>query len=591
MTTNRKLAAILAADVVGYSRLMQEDEAGTLAALKQRRKEILQPTVAQHRGRIIKVMGDGVLVEFASAVAAVQCAIELQQAMSAANSPNDANDQNRKTILLRIGVNLGDVIVEGSDLYGDGVNVAARLEAITEPGTICISGKVRDEVQGKIVLKLEDMGEVALKNMAHPVHVYCVSPPVKLKTSAVRGGNSLHLPEKPSIAVLPFQNLSGDPEQEYFADGVVEEIITALSRFHQLFVIARNSSFSYKGRAVDLKQVGRELGVRYLLEGSVRKVATRVRITGQLIDATTGAHLWADRFEGLLEDIFDLQDQVTASVVGAIAPKLEQAEIERALRKPTENLDAYDHFMRGMAAFHQWTREGNKEAVSQFHRAIAIDPSSAAAHAMAARCYPQRRASGWVVDGASEVTEAVRLARRAAELGANDALALCTAGFVLGFAAREPEKGAALIERALLLNPNLAWGWMYGGWVNVYLGDPETALKHIDRAIRLSPQDPQLFQMQTVAAFAHFFAGRYAEGVSWAERALLERSTRVSALRALAANCAMAGRREQASNAISRLRELDPSLRLSNLKEFFPVCRSEDLDRLVQALRLAGLPE
>jgi adenylate cyclase len=596
MTANRKLAAILAADVVGYSRLMQEDEAGTLAALKQRRKEILEPTVARHRGRVVKVMGDGVLVEFASAVAAVQCAVDLQQAMSAANysnGANDANDQNRKTILLRIGVNLGDVIVEGSDLYGDGVNVAARLEALAEPGTICISAKVRDEVQGKIDVKLEDVGEVALKNMAQPVHVYCVTPLVKLKTSAARGGNSetLHLPEKPSIAVLPFQNLSGDLEQEYFADGVVEEIITALSRFHQLFVIARNSSFSYKGRAVDLKQVGRELGVRYLLEGSVRKVATRVRITGQLIDATTGAHLWADRFEGSLEDIFDLQDQVTASVVGAIAPKLEQAEIERALRKPTENLDAYDHFMRGMAAFHQWTREGNQEALSQFHRAIAIDPSSAAAHAMAARCYPQRRASGWVVDGAREAAEAVRLARRAAELGANDALTLCTAGFVLGFAAGEPEKGAALIERALLLNPNLAWGWMYGGWVNVYLGDPETALKYVDRAIRLSPQDPQLFQMQTVAAYAHFFAGRYAEGVSWAERALLERSTRVSALRALAANCSMAGRQKQASNAISRLRELDPSAHLFNLKEFIPIRRSEDLTRLVQALRLAGLPE
>jgi TolB-like protein/Tfp pilus assembly protein PilF len=391
--------------------------------------------------------------------------------------------------------------------------------------------------------------------------------------------------------VLPFQNLSGDPEQEYFADGMVEEITMALSRMRWLFVIARNSSFTYKGRAVDVKQVGRELGVRYVLEGSVRKAGNKVRIAGQLIDAASGAHLWADRFEGSVDDIFDLQDRVTGSVVGAMAPKLEQAEIERAQRKPTENLDAYDYFLRGMAAFHQWTREGSEEALSNFHRAIEIDSKFAAAYGMAARCYPQRKASGWVVDAAREAAEAERLARRAAEQGGNDALALCTAGFVLAFVAGEFENGAALIDRALALNPNLAWAWLFSGWVRGYLGDPETAIEHEAQAMRLSPHDPQLFHMQAAMAFAHFFAGRYSDAVSWAEMALVERPNHVSGIRYLAASCAMAGRQDQAKIAMARLRKLDPALRLSNLKDVTPLRRPADLNRYIEGLRKAGLPE
>lgn len=525
MTTNRRLVAILAADVVGYSRLMQEDEAGTLAALKHRRKEIFEPTVAKHRGRIVKIMGDGALVEFASAVAAVQCAVELQQAMSAANysnGANDENDQNRKTILLRVGVNLGDVLVEGSDLYGDGVNVAARLEALAEPGTICISAKVRDEVQGKIDVKLDDMGEVALKNMERPLNVFRVSPSANLRPSTDRRSTSraLHLPDKPSIAVLPFQNLSGDPEQEYFADGVVEEIITALSRFHQLFVIARNSSFSYKGRAVDLKQVGRELGVRYVLEGSVRKSANRVRITGQLIDAATGAHLWADRFEGGIEDIFDLQDQVTASVVGAIVPKLEEAEIERAKRKPTDSLDAYDYFLRGIARVQRWTREANDEALRMFYRAIELDPNFATAYGMAARCYAQRKTNGWFTDRAREVAEATRLARCAVELGRDDAVALSFGGLTLAYVAGDLDDGAAFAERALTLNSNLAIAWDVSGWMKICLGDPDTGIKNVALAMRLNPLDPRISYWQSHTAFAHFVAGRYAEAASWAARSL-----------------------------------------------------------------------
>jgi adenylate cyclase len=419
-------------------------------------------------------MGDGVLVEFASAVEAVQCAIDLQRGMSEANSasPDDM------PIVLRVGVNLGDVVVEGGDIYGDGVIVAARLEAIAEPGGIYLAGSIYDQVKGKLKTTFEDFGRQVVKNIAEPVQVYRIRPVLPMGLGHYRADReALPLPAKPSIAVLPFQNMSGDPDQDYFADGMVEEIITALSRLHWLFVIARNSSFTYKDRAVDVKQIGRELGVRYVLEGSVRKAGNRVRITGQLIDAPTGVHLWADRFEGGLEDVFDLQDQVTSSVVGAVAPKLEQAEIERAKRKPTESLDAYDYFLRGMAGIHQSSGEANTEALQMFYRAIELDPSFASAYGMAARCYSQRKSAGWVTDWrGQEVAETARLARRAAELGRDDAVALCMAGIALAFVVGDLDEGVALIDRALLLNPNLAWAWLFSGWVRVWLGEPEVAM-------------------------------------------------------------------------------------------------------------------
>src|SRR5688572_22651764 len=328
------------------------------------------------------------------------------------------------------------------------------------------------------------------------------------------------LPTKPSIACLPFQNLSDDPEQEYFADGMVEEIITALSRMRWLFVIARNSSFTYRNRSVDVKQIGRELGVRYILEGSVRKAANRVRISGQLIDAATGAHLWAERFDGGLEDVFDLQDQVAASVVGAIAPKLEQAEIERAERKPTDSLDAYDHFLRGMACVHQWTRQANNEALRHFQRAVELDPKYASAYGMAARCYSQRKASGWVTDRKQEIAETARLARHAVQFGKDDPVAICTAGIALTYVVGDLENGDALIEQALALNPNWAWAWLYSGWSKNWLGEPEVALERIHRAMRMSPQDPQFFNMQAAGAWSHLLAERYSEAQSLARAAL-----------------------------------------------------------------------
>ncbi|MFO1056476.1 MAG: BTAD domain-containing putative transcriptional regulator [Dongiaceae bacterium] len=401
----------------------------------------------------------------------------------------------------------------------------------------------------------------------------------------------LPLPGKPSLAVLPFQNLGGDLEQEYFADGMVEEIITALSRIGWLFVIARNSSFTFKGRTVDAKQIGRELGVRYLLEGSVRRAAGRVRIAGRLVDAASGQQLWADRFEAGLEDVFDLQDQVAASVVGAIAPRLEQAEIERARRKPTGSLDAYDYYLRGMAGVHDWSREANAQALAAFGRATALDPQFAAAYGMAARCYSQRKVSGWVVDQRADIAEAERLARRAVELGRDDAVALGTAGIVLAYVVGELEEGNQLIERALALDPNWAWGWLFGGWVKVWLGEAEPALDRVARAMRLSPRDPQRFNMSTVVAWGHFLAGRYAEARGAALAALSEKPDYVSALRLLAAAGALGGWPEDAARAMARLATLDPGASIAGIRARDPLRRDEDLARFAEGLRRAGLPD
>ena len=380
---------MLAADVAGYSRLMGADEEGTLVQLKACRKTVFAPKIAEHRGRIVKTTGDGMLVEFASAVDTVRCATEVQRSMAEQNA---AVPQDQR-IEFRIGIHVGDIIFDDNDIFGDGVNIAARLEGIAEPGGVCMSDDAYRQVRGKIEVACDDMRPQSLKNIAEPMRAWRVRLTCQT-ASAVNSGSTvsqaqvLPLPDKPSIAILPFTNMSGDPEQDYFADGMVEDIITALSHFKALFVIARNSSFTYKGRAVDVKQVGRELGVRYVLEGSVRKAANRVRITGQLVDTATGAHLWADRFDGGLGDVFDLQDQVTESVVGAIAPAVEKAEIERAKRKPTESLDAYALYLRGLARFYQFAdRQANDEALRLFNSAIELDPDFASAYGRAANCY------------------------------------------------------------------------------------------------------------------------------------------------------------------------------------------------------------
>src|SRR5258708_3689390 len=401
---------------------MGADEEDTLARLKAVRKSLVDPAIAAHRGRIVKTTGDGMLVEFASAVDAARCAVEVQRSMAGQNA---AVPQDHR-LEFRIGIPLGDIIIDDNDIFGDGVNIAARLEGIAEPGGICISDDAQRQIRGKVDIAFEDIGPQNLKNISEPMRTW------RLRTDArssalpspklsIEPAQPLPLPDKPSIAVLPFQNMSGDPEQEYFADGMVEEITTALSRFHWLFVIARTSTFTYKGRAVDVKQVSRELGVRYVLEGSVRKAGNRVRITGQLIDATTGAHLWADRFEGSLENIFELQDQVASGIVGAIDPKLLEAEMARIKRKPPANPDAYDCFLRGSAHVYQWTNEGNEEALRLFYKAIELDPDYAQAYAFATWCYCCRSAAGLTPE---ERREAVRLARAAVRLGKDHAFSL-----------------------------------------------------------------------------------------------------------------------------------------------------------------------
>ena len=585
MTTeriDRRMAAILAADVVGYSRLMGQDEEGTLARLRSHRRDVIDPAIAARGGRIFKTTGDGVLVEFASVVDAVRCAIEIQNAMAQRNAGVDRERQ----LELRIGINVGDVIVDGDDVVGDVVNIAALLEAMADPGAVCVSDDAYRHVRDKVDAKFTELGDLTLKNIARTVRAH-----MHAGGDGRPARRNPALPEKPSIAILPLQNLSGDPEQEYFADGVVEDITTSLSRFRSLFVIARNSSFTYKGRSIDVRQVGRELGVRYVLEGSVRKLGGKVRITGQLIDAVTGANLWADRIDGNVEDVFALQDQVTAAVVGAIVPRLEQAEIERAQRKPTHSLDAYDCYLRGLRDSNELTREANESAFASFMKAIELDPGFAVAYAKAAYCINMRKVNGWLVDREAESLEACRLARRALDLGKDDAAALAVAGYVLAYVGGELDAGAEFIGRALALNPNLAEGWASSSWIQVCLGNPGTALEHVATAMRLSPADPRTYVFHLFCAMAHLSAGRNGEAAESARRVLHEKPV-LAAMRILGIASALGGQLDEARIAIARMSALDPTLRMSNIERVIPPYRrDEDRARYLQGLRKAGLPE
>ena len=589
----RRLAAILAADVAGSCRLIGIDEEGTLAQLKALRKTLFDPKIAEHHGRIVKNTGDGALVEFASVVDAVRCAEKIQRSMAEQNTdvPQD------KRIEFRIGIHVGDIIIADDDIFGDGVNIAVRLEGIAEPGGVSISDDAQRQIRGKIGIDYDDMGPQVLKNIAEPMRVWHVRigrsvSPAMLTKLPIETALPLALPDKPSIAVLPFTNMSGDPEQDYFADGMVDDIITALSHFKALFVIARNSSFIYKGRAVDVKQVGRELGVRYVLEGSVRKAANRVRITGQLVDTATGVHLWAERFDGGLGDTFDLQDQVAESVVGAIAPAVEKAEIERAKRKPTESLDASALYLRGLARLYQFAgRQANDEALRLFNSAIDLDPDFASAYGRAASCYAWAKTNGWISVTANDIAEVTRLAQRAVEVGKDDAIALAASGWALAYVVRDLEVGASLIDRALVLNSNLAEAWYFGGWAKIWLSEPEPAIERFSRAMRLSPLDLRMSGMRAGTAYAHFLLGRYDKAASWSAMALQDRPDFQGGLRIAAASSAMAGWPEQAHRAVARLRQLNPALRVSTLKNLMGPWQAEDLSRFEEGLRRAGLPE
>jgi TolB-like protein len=580
----RRLAAILAADVAGYSRLMGEDEEGTHAALTALRREVSDPKIADHRGRIVKTTGDGFLVEFASVVDAVRCAVELQREMARRH----ADVSQARRLEFRIGINLGDIIIDEHDIYGDGVNVAARLEALAEPGGICVSRVVRDQVRDKLDAAFEDQGAQQVKNIARTVHVYRIAA----AGSAVPK-SALALPEKPSLAVLPFQNMSGDPEQEYFADGMVEEITTAISRLPWLFVIARNSSFTYKGRAVDVKQVARELGVRYVLEGSVRKAGNRVRITGQLVDTATGAHIWAEHFDGTLDDIFDLQDQVASSLVGAIEPKLRHSEIERAIRKPTESQDAHDLYLRALAEFHKHSPDGMRQAIALIKRGLAIDPAYAPAAAMIGFCRGLQRARGWETVSDAEIAEGVRLAAEAIDTGKDDPEALWMGGFTLAYVAGERATAASVIARALTLNPNSAQAWSASGWVSAWQNRPAPAIEAFQRALRLSPLDPLGYMFLGGLAFAHFIARRYDEAVEWADSCLREQPRFSNVLRIRVASCAHLGHLDEARSWLDRLLELQPGLTIARCKAFYAgmAMPPEIVASYEEGLRKSGLPE
>jgi len=582
----RRLAAVLAADVAGYSRLMGADEEGTLARLKALRKALVDPTIAKHRGRIVKTTGDGMLVEFASAVDAARSAVEVQRGMAEQNASVPPDQR----IEFRIGVHSGDIIFDDNDIFGDGVNIAARLEGIADPGSICISDDAQRQIRGKVDVVFEDMGLQALKNIAEPMRAWRV----RLDGDAVHAKPStapdatLALPDKPSIAVLPFQNMSGDPEQEYFADGMVEDIITALSRFKSLFVIARNSSFTYKGKAVDIKQVGRELGVRYVLEGSVRKAGGKVRITGQLIDAATGVHLWAERFDGPLEDIFEVQDQVTISVIGALLPQLEQAEVQRARGKPTDSLSAYDCFMRAQNYSRQLTQAAYHEASNYLERAIALDASFGLAKAFLAHSLVLGTLQGWA--GPQDRERAVELAKASLESGEDDPSLLRCAGHTLGFFTREHDRAVSLLERAAELNPNSSGVLWSLGWVRCFaVKDANLAIQAFERAMRLSPRDPDYHFMLGGLAFAHSMAGQDERALELAWRCIQLKPKLALAHRAYISALANLGRLDEAKAAARTLLEFDPGFTISGRAAQF---RESAFTRRYNAgLLAAGLPE
>ena len=555
MTATRRLAAILAADVAGYSRLMGADEGGTLTRLKAIRAELLDPTIAAHKGRLVKTTGDGLLVEFGSVVDALRCATEVQAGMVERNATTPAD----RRIEFRIGINVGDIAVEGGDIFGDGVNVAARLEALSEHGGICVSERVQEDAAGKLDLLFEDMGEQALKNIARPVRASRIATGAVSATAPETP--ALALPDQPSIAVLPFQNMSGDPEQEYFADGMVEEIITALSRIRWLFVIARNSTFTYKGQALDVKRIGRELGVRYVLEGSVRKAGGRVRITAQLIDATNGAHLWADRFDGSLEDVFELQDQVATSIAGVIEPTLQAAEIHLSIERPTSDLTAYDLYLRARSVGSSYEKQHIAEALDLLGQAIAREPRYGPFLAQAASYRVDLENYDWADDSAKEENRrsAIELSRQAVSLAPDDPAVLGRGAVVLGRFGEDIDAALGLIDRALVLNPSFAFAWYWSGWLRLFAGDTDLAIQHFETSMRLNPRGQRGYHLSGIG-MAHFLNRRFDDALAVLRVSLEEVPIFTATYRSLAACYAHLGRLEEARSIIKRMASLTPVL-------------------------------
>jgi adenylate cyclase len=584
---DRRLAAIWAGDIAGYSRLMGVDEEGTLRQLKAHRKELVDPKITEHRGRIVKTTGDGMLVEFVSVVDAVRCAVDIQRGMVERNASVPAD----KRIEFRIGLNVGDIIIDGDDIFGDGVNVAARLEALADPGGIMVSSVVHDQVRDKLSFGFDDMGEQSVKNIARPIGVHRVSlaeaaPLAAVQSAAAASISELASSNRPSIAVLPFANMSGDPEQEYFADGISEDIITGLSKLRWFFVIARNSSFAYKGKAVDVKRAARELGVRYVLEGSVRKGGNRVRITAQLIDAATGNHIWADRYDGDLTDVFALQDEITKKVVAAIEPKLLEAEGIRSQNRSSEDLGAWDMVIHANSLFWRLTKTDGETAIAILRKAVERYPDYAPAHSMLAFAILVSRLLGWTLV-APQVKEAEDLAARAAELDDSDPWAHLALGYVAHMM-RRTEDAQQEYQRAIDLNPNFAAAYGYLGFTLATAGRSDEAIAYLEQAIRMSPHDPQNAIFNMAMAVAHFLANRYTEAISFARKAIQQRGGVTSSHRIYIASLSQAGQIEEAHIALQRLRDLMPNISIAWCEQHIPYSPGP-MAKFLDGLRKAGL--
>jgi len=579
----RRLAAILAADVAGYSRLMNRDEAATLDALKSHR-DIMDRLIGQHGGRIANSAGDSVLAEFPSAVHAVQCALAIQKGLAGAGVGAPG-----ARLQFRIGVHVGDIMVQGGDVFGNDVNIAARLQAIARPGGVCISGEACGYVRKLPGLALNDLGPQQVKNIPEPIRAFevCFADPT---TQSEPGEASrLPLPDKPSIAVLPFTSIGGDLDQSYFAEGIVEDIIAALSRVNWLFVIARNSSFAYRRGAADVKQVGRDLGVRYILEGSIRKAGDKVRIGGRLIDSTTGHCIWADRFDGRLQDIFDLQDHITESVVGAIEPSIRLAEIERTKSKPTESLDAYDLYLRALPLHYSTTREGLAEAQRLLAGAIALDPSYSAAKGFAALTAVIQSNQGWIGD--TEKAEGIRLAREVVSEGRDDPLALSCAGHALAYLARKYETAIAVLDRALLINPNSAQILSSAGWVRAFNGDAAIAEGYFRRAIRMSPLDQEMRHSLTGLGFSQLMQESYGEALSSAEKANAAIPSSLGPYRVAIMALVHLNRLGEAKDVAKRFLAINPAFTITRFREVQPFRDQSFVQRYLHSLQAAGLPQ
>jgi adenylate cyclase len=584
---DRRLAAILAADIAGYSRLMGVDEEGTLRQLKAHRKELIDPKITEHRGRVVKITGDGMLVEFVSVVDAVRCAVDIQRSMIERN----AKVPTESRIEFRVGINVGDIISDENDIYGDGVNVAARLEALAEPGGIMVSRNVHDQVRDKLSFGFEDMGEQIVKNIARPIGVHRISlaesaAPAIAKSTASSPKSELSTTDRPSIAVLPFANMSGDPEQEYFADGISEDLITGLSKLRWFFVIARNSSFTYKGKAVDIKRVARELGVRYVLEGSVRKGGNRVRITAQLIDAATNNHIWADRYDGEMADVFELQDEITKKVVSAIEPKLLEAEAMRSQTRSAEDLGAWDLVMHANSLLWKQTKADSEAAIAMLTKATERYPDYSPAHSMLAFALVFRAIPGGV-HRSSDMKNAVAIATKAAELDDNDPWAHLALGYV-AFLMRRTDHAVEEFQRALEINPNFAAAYGYLGSALAFDGRSDEAIRHAEQALRRSPHDPQNAIFNVGLAAAHYLAGRYPEAIGCARKAVQQRSGWPPAYRIYCASLAQAGQAEEARAALDRLRELQPDISIEWIEGNIPYTPGT-MAKFIEGIRKAGL--